>query len=77
MAPAFFFMGPWQFICTRDEAWPGRRERIDAGLLRQVIAPGSEPRTTVMLCGPPAMIDTLSQACEKTLHTQVLYEKWW
>lgn len=53
--------------------------------MRQLLPRGSEARVTVMVCGPPEMIDGVASVCLGDREqgglalqpTQVLFEKWW
>lgn len=47
--------------------------------MRQLLPRGSEARVTVMVCGPPEMIDGVAreQGWLGLQPTQVLFERWW
>lgn len=53
--------------------------------MHQLLPRGSEARATVMVCGPPEMIDGVAGVCLGSREqgglglqpTQVLFEKWW
>jgi CDP-4-dehydro-6-deoxyglucose reductase len=63
----------WLTVSREDGAWPGRRGRIDEGLLREAL-PSVE--TCCLICGPPALVASASELLAGLGVTQILTEKY-